>query len=119
MKTMRLKVSLRFQMTQNEFLRGDQLTLILAACVAIGSIDRMLKAGALVVDGIAEHWLRSQLPKQYGGFLTGLAAREARDRIRKWGHSVGGEEWKQDLATRVARGPIHRELDGSNDENAA
>ena len=103
--------SLRFAMRLEELLHTDQKSFTLAACYAVGSIDRMLQAGALVADSIALEWLRSMLPKKYGGYLTGTAARQARDAIRKWGFSVGGEEWKRDLGARVVRGPVSQGSD--------
>jgi hypothetical protein len=102
----RVKLSLRFQMRMEELLHPDQNSFALAACLAVGSIDRMLHVGALVADPVAVEWLRSMLPKKYGGRLTGAAAQQARDAIRKWGFAVGGAEWKRDLGARVARGPI-------------
>ncbi len=102
----RVRVSLRFQLTMNELLHEDQVLIVLAACVAIGSIERMLKVGALLADDAAVRWLRSQLPRKFGGDLAGLAAVEAHHAIRTCGFSIGGEGWKQDLANRVSRGPI-------------
>lgn len=107
----RIRLSLRFEMRMKELLHSDLKSLALAACVAIGSIDHMLQAGALVADPIAVEWLRSLLPKQFGGRLTGAASQQARDAIRKWGFSVGGEGWKRDLGARVARGPVSQGSD--------
>lgn len=102
----RVYLSFRFEMRFEELLHPDQTSFALAACLAVGSIDRMLQVGALVAEPIAVEWLRSMLPKKYGGRLTGAAAQQASDAIRRWGFSVGGAEWKQDLGARVARGPI-------------
>ena len=112
--SIRVRLSLRFAMRMEELLHPDQNSFALAACVAIGSVDRMLQAGALVADPIAVEWLRSMLPMKYGGRLTGTAAQHARDAIRKWGFAVGGAEWKRDLGARVARGPIDEYSDGWN-----
>ncbi len=105
-----VRLSLRFAMRMAELLHPEPNMLALAACVAIGSVDRLLQVGALVADPIAVEWLRSMLPKKYGGRLTGAAAQHARDAIRKWGFAVGGPEWKRDLGARVARGPISHDI---------
>ena len=93
----RIRLSFRFVMRMEEQLHPDQISFALAACLAIGSVDRMLQAGALVANPFAVEWLRSLLPKKYGGRLTGAAAQHARDAIRRWGFAVGGAEWKRDL----------------------
>lgn len=103
--SIRVYLSLRFEMRMEELHHPDQKSFALAACFAIGSIDRMFQANALVADLKTLEWLRSMLPMRYGGRLNGAAGQRARDSIRKWGFSVGGENWKRDLAARVARGP--------------
>lgn len=113
--SIRVRLSLRFEMRIAEQLHPDQKSFALAACYAVGSIDRMLQVGALVAEPIAVEWLRSMLPKKYGGRLTGSAAQQARDEIRQWGLSVGGEEWKRDLGARVVRGPIDQDSPNGNE----
>lgn len=80
---MRMSLSLRFQMREVELLEPDKLMLVLAACYAVGSIDRMRQAGALVADQATITWLRGMLPLRNGGRLVGAAAHERRDAIRR------------------------------------
>ena len=103
---MRMSVSLRFQFRVEELQQREQFMLVLAACYAIGSIDRMIQVGALVADPVSIAWLRGLLPQRNGGRLVGAAAHQRRDEIRRWGFSVGGTGWKDDLAARVTRGPV-------------
>ena len=113
-----MRWSLQFQMREEELPYLNHLFFSLAACYAVGSIDRMLSARALVGEPIALEWLRSMLPKQNGGHLTGTIARVIRKEIEQFGFSMGGSEWREDLGARVAQGPIPQVSDDSDDSSA-
>ncbi len=113
-----MRWSLRFQVRVEEQPYLTQLLFSLAACYAVGSIDSMLRAGALVAEPLASEWLRSMLPERNGGHLTGTIARQVRKEIERFGFSMGGSEWRESLGARVAQGPISQVSDDSDDSSA-
>ena len=113
-----MRWSLQFQTRVEELPYLKQLFFSVAACYAVGSIDRMLSAGALVAEPIALEWLSSMLPERNGGRLTGTIAQRFRNEIERFGFSIGGWEWRENLGARVAQGPMPQVTDDLDDSSA-